>query len=180
MKIHAADHVDRVRAEWASERPELDTWPIEIVARIGRLARKLDTALDEVFADRGLSRDAFDVLAALRRSGDPYELSPTDLYDRLMRTSGAVTNRLDRLESAGLITRAPDPRDGRGRRVRLTALGRQLVDAAAAPHLDNERRLLRGLSTQEQRTLARLLKKLLVSIEDERDGAHDHPTERGP
>ena len=168
MKISARDHVDRVRAEWAAERPELDTWPVEIVGRIGRLARFFDSALDEALADHGLSRDVFDVLAALRRSGHPYELSPTDLYDRLMRTSGAVTNRLHRLESAGLITRAPDPLDGRGRRVRLTARGRKLVEAAAAPHLDNERRLLRGLSSQEQRTLARLLKKLLISIEDER------------
>lgn len=95
-----------------------------------------------------------------------------------MRTSGAVTNRLERLESAGLITRAPDPRDGRGRRVRLTARGRELVDAAATPHLDNERRRLRGLSTQEQRTLARLHKKLLVSLEDDRGGTPEQLTPR--
>lgn len=171
VKITGGDHVDRVRAEWAAEWPELDTWPIEIVARIGRLGHFLDTGLDEVFAHYGLAREAFDVLAALRRSGHPHELSPTDLYDRLMRTSGAVTNRLHRLESAGLITRVPDPLDGRSRRVRLTARGHKLVDAVAAPHLDNERRLLRGLSTEEQATLARLLKKLLVSLEDDRGGA---------
>ncbi len=170
MKIHAGDHVDRVRAEWAAERPELDTWPVEILARIGRLAHFLDIALDEGFAEHGLSRDAFDVLAALRRHGDPYELSPSDLYDRLMRTSGAVTNRLHRLESAGLITRAPDPLDGRGRRVRLTARGRELVDTAARPHLDNERRLLGALTPEEQRKLARLLKKLLLPLEDESPG----------
>ena len=155
-----------MRAEWAAERPELDTAPIEVVARVGRLARFLDTALDEGFAEHGLSRDAFDVLAALRRSGHPHELSPSDLYGRLMRTSGAVTNRLHRLESAGLVARTPGPRDGRGRRVRLTARGHRLADAAAAPHLDNERRLLGALSSDEQRTLALLLKKLLLSMED--------------
>jgi DNA-binding MarR family transcriptional regulator len=126
-----------------------------------------------VFAEHGLSRDAFDVLAALRRSGPPYELSPTDLYYRLMRTSGAVTNRLHRLESAGLVARAPDPRDGRGaadrawpqaRRRRRRAAPRQRAPPLAA------------LSPQEQRTLARLLRKLLLSIEDDR-GGRQPPTE---
>jgi DNA-binding MarR family transcriptional regulator len=161
------DHIDRVRAEWAAERPELDTAPVEVVGRIGRLARLLDRRLDAVFAEHGLRRDTFDVLAALRRSGPPYELSPSDLYTRLMRTSGAVTNRLQRLEREGLVERVPDPRDGRGLLVRLTARGRRLVDRAAPPHLDNERELLGALSPAEQRTLARLLRKLLLSIEGE-------------
>jgi DNA-binding MarR family transcriptional regulator len=169
MKIYPEeqreDHVDRVRAEWATERPELDTEPIEVIARIGRLARLIDGRLDDVFAQHDLRRDPFDVLAALRRAGPPYELAPTDLYDRLMRTSGAVTNRLQRLEREGLVTRVPDPSDGRGLRVRLTRRGRELVDAVAEPHLANERDLLAALSPAEQRTLARLLKKLSLSLE---------------
>ena len=167
MKISGQqDHIDRVRADWAAERPELDTSPIEVVARVGRVGRKLDAGMDAAVAEYGLRRDTFDVLAALRRSGPPYELSPSDLYDRLMRTSGAVTNRLQRLELEGLVSRHPDPEDGRGLLVRLTPRGRRLIDRAAEPHLDNERRLLAALSATEQRTLAGLLKKLLLSLED--------------
>jgi DNA-binding MarR family transcriptional regulator len=162
---HDDDHVDRVRAEWAAERPDLDTEPIEVVARVGRLARLLDVSMDEVFAAHGIRRDGFDVLAALRRSGPPYRLTPTDLYDRLMRTSGAVANRLNRLEDAGLIRRLPDPADGRGTLVELTPEGRALVDAVAGPHMDNERRLLEPLSAEERATLAHLLRKLLLNLE---------------
>jgi len=159
------DHIDRVRAEWAAERPELDTSPIEVVARVGRVARRLDAGMNAVLAEYGLRRDTFDVLAALRRSGPPYELSPSDLYGRLMRTSGAVTNRLQRLELDGLVSRHPDPEDGRGLLVRLTPPGRRLIDRATEPHLHNERRLLAALSPAEQRTLAGLLRKLLLSLE---------------
>jgi len=154
-----------VRAEWAAERPDLDTSPIEVVGRIGRVSRRLDAGMNAVLADHGLRRDTFDVLAALRRSGPPYELSPSDLYDRLMRSSGAVTNRLRRLEREGLVSRHPDPEDGRGLLVRLTARGRRAIDAATPPHLGNERRMLEALSTDEQRTLGQLLKTLLLSLE---------------
>jgi DNA-binding MarR family transcriptional regulator len=165
MKITQDDHVDRVRAEWAAERPELDTEPIAVVARVGRLARLLDGELNRVFEGHGIRRDGFDVLAALRRSGAPYRLSPTSLYARLMRSSGAVANRLGRLEAAGLVRRVPDPDDGRGLLVELTRTGRRVVDAVAEPHLDNERALLAALTPREQRDLARLLKKLLLSLE---------------
>jgi DNA-binding MarR family transcriptional regulator len=161
------DHIDRVRAEWAGERPGLDTTPIEVVARIGRLARLIDIRLNSVFAEHGIRRDGFDVLAALRRSGPPYRLSPTDLYTRLMRTSGAVSNRLRRLEDAGLVRRVRDPSDGRGLLVELTAEGRAIVDAVAEPHMDNERRMIAALSPDDQETLARLLRKLLLSLDDE-------------
>lgn len=154
-----------MRAEWAAERPDLDTSPIEVVGRIGRVSRRLDAGMNAVLADHGLRRDTFDVLAALRRSGPPYELSPSDLYDRLMRSSGAVTNRLRRLEREGLVSRHPDPEDGRGLLVRLTARGRRAIDAATPPHLGNERRMLEALSTDEQRTLGQLLKTLLLSLE---------------
>jgi DNA-binding MarR family transcriptional regulator len=159
------DHVDRVRSEWASERPELDTTPIEVVARIGRLSHLLDDGMNRLLAQHGLRRDGFDVLAALRRSGPPYQLAPSDLYGRLMRSSGAVTNRLHRLEQEGLVSRAPDPHDGRGLLVRLTRRGRNVIDRAAPAHLANERTLIEALSPEEQATLARLLRKLLLSLE---------------
>jgi DNA-binding MarR family transcriptional regulator len=162
---HDDDHIDRARAEWEAERPELDTEPIEVVARVGRLAQLIDAELNRVFAEYGIRRDGFDVLAALRRSGPPYRLSPTELYPRLMRTSGAVANRLKRLEAAGLVARVAAPADGRSSLVELTPKGRDLVDAAAPAHLANERRLLDPLSPAEQRELAALLKKLLLTLE---------------
>jgi DNA-binding MarR family transcriptional regulator len=159
--------VDRVRAVWAKARPELDTTPMAVVARVGRLARYLDGGLDELFARFGLQRISWDVLASLRRVGPPYQLSPTDLYRGLMRTSGAMTNRLHRLERMGLVSRVPDPADGRSTLVVLTPEGRELVDRVAQAHMDNERHLLAALSQEEQLQLADLLKKLLVSFEAE-------------
>lgn len=169
MKI--TDHVDAVRTAWTRERPELDTAPVAVVARIGRTATYLDRGLDETFREFGLTRESFDVLATLRRSGPPYRLSPTDLYRASMRTSGAITNRLRRLERDGLVERRADPRDGRGQQVALTAAGRTLIDAAAPAHLENERRLLAPLSDTEQQTLAALLKKLLVAFERDEPAA---------
>ena len=165
MKIHRSDHVADVRAEWAREWPELDTEPIDVVARVGRLARFLDDGLDRVLLRHGIRREGWDVLASLRRAGPPYRASPTDLYQRLMRTSGAMTNRLHRLEQAGLIARLPDATDARSRLVELTDAGHRLVDELAPLHLANERSLLAALTRDEQRTLAALLTKLLVSFE---------------
>jgi DNA-binding MarR family transcriptional regulator len=159
------DHVDRLLAQWAQERPDLDLRPVAVVARLGRTARYLDEGLDLVFARYGLRRASWDVLASLRRSGPPYRLSPTELYRSLMRTSGAMTNRLKRLEAAGLIRRVPAEEDGRSRLVELTGAGHGLVDEIAAEHLANERRLLAPLEPAEQEQLARLLRKLLLDFE---------------
>jgi DNA-binding MarR family transcriptional regulator len=184
MKIPRSDHVARVRAEWAREWPELDTEPIDVVARVGRLARYLDVGLDRVLSRHGIRREGWDVLASLRRAGPPYRASPTDLYRRLMRTSGAMTNRLHRLERAGLIARVPDPADARGRLVELTAAGHRLVDELAPLHLANERTLVAALTRDEQRTLAALLAKLLVSFEADQaeppnsDDDPQHPVSR--
>lgn len=161
------DHVDRVRAQWARERPDLDTQPITVIARLGRAARFVDQGLAEFFAAHNLSRADWDVLASLKRSGPPYSLSPTSLYRGLMRTSGAMSQRLESLERNGLIERRLDPADRRGVVVKLTAKGRRLVDDVAAKHLANERRLLAPLSRKEQNDLARLLKKLLLAYESE-------------
>jgi DNA-binding MarR family transcriptional regulator len=160
------DHVDRVRAQWREVRPELDTAPVAIIARIGRIAAHLDQATDALMGERGLARSSWDVLASLRRAGPPHELSPTELYHALMRSSGAMTNRLHRLEREGLIERRPDPGDGRGRLVRLTARGRKLVDEIAPIHLENERRLLAGLSDEDRRALEHLLRRLARSLEE--------------
>lgn len=151
------DHVGRIMAQWAVERPDLDVSPQGIIGRLHRLAIRLDEELRPVFAAAGLSDGDFDVLAALRRSGAPYELSPGQLAETTMVTSGAVTKRLDRLEGAGLVSRRPDPEDARGRRVRLTARGRRLVDDLVEKHLANEHRLVSSFSEIERSRLAHLL-----------------------
>jgi DNA-binding MarR family transcriptional regulator len=162
------DHVDRVRAQWRAVRPDLDTAPVAIVARIGRIAAYFDQSTDALMGERGLGRTSWDVLASLRRAGPPYELSPTELYQALMRSSGAMTNRLRRLERAGLIERRPDPGDGRGRLVRLTARGLKLVDEIAPIHLENEERLLASLTDQDRVALEDLLRRLARSLEKTR------------
>jgi DNA-binding MarR family transcriptional regulator len=164
----AEDHVDRVRAQWRAVRPELDTSPVSIVARIGRIAAYFDQSTDALMGEHGLARSSWDVLASLRRAGPPHELSPTELYQALMRSSGAMTNRLHRLERAGLIERRPDPGDGRGRLVRLTARGRRLVDEIAPLHLENEERLLASLTREDRGALEDLLRRLVRSLEEAR------------
>jgi DNA-binding MarR family transcriptional regulator len=161
------DHVDRVRAQWARELPELDTQPLEVIARLGRAARYVDQGHAEFFDRHGLSRADWDVLASLRRQGRPYSLSPSDLSRALMRTSGAMSQRLASLERQGLIERRLDPADRRGIVVSLTPKGRRIVDRLGAGHLANERRLLAPLSRKEQEELAALLKKLLLAYEAE-------------
>src|SRR3954454_793288 len=158
----APDHVDRIRAAWAQEWPELDTEPVAVVARVGRLARHLDRGLERVFAEHGLTREAFDVLAGLRRAGAPYRMTPTELYRSLMRTSGAMTNRLRRLEDAGLVRRVPDPADGRVSLVEMTPKGRRLFERVAPLPLANERAMLAALDGAERDRLAALLRKLLA------------------
>ncbi len=161
------DHVDRVRELWARQRPDLDTTPIALVARLGRATSYIDHQLAAYFAEHDLTRADWDVLASLRRIGPPYRLSPTELYHGLMRSSGGMTHRLGRLEDRGLIRRIEDPDDGRGLLVALTPRGRGLVDRLAAGHLDNERRLLAGLSARDQERLADLLRRLLLGLERE-------------
>ncbi len=159
------DHVDRVLAQWADAQTDLDLTPVSVIARLGRVTAYIDAGVNGRLAEFGLSRGAWDVLASLRRSGSPYRLSPTELYLALMRTSGAMTHRLYRLERSGLITRVPDPEDGRGLLVELTPKGVQLVDQVAPAHLDNERSLLAALSVEEQTQLTNLLRKMLAAFE---------------
>jgi DNA-binding MarR family transcriptional regulator len=159
------DEVDRLVAAWRIERPGIDVSPLEVFSRVSRLARHLDRARRAAFAKHGLEPGEFDVLTALRRAGDPYELSPGRLLRATLVTSGTMTNRIDRLEQARLVRRHPDPRDKRGVLVQLTDTGRQRVDAALTDLLERERRLLTGLSAAEQRTLSGLLRTLLAPFD---------------
>lgn len=159
------DETDSLLEAWHRERPDLDVAPLSVLSRVTRLARHLDRERRAAFAEHGLEAYEFDVLSALRRSGAPYELTPGQLVRQTLVGSGTTTNRLDRLESRGLIDRRPDPEDGRVRRVRLTDRGRDRVDAAVADLLGRERRLLGRLSEPDRNTLAGLLRSVLVNFE---------------
>lgn len=159
------DRVDAIIEQWARERPDLATEPMEVIGRIARVGGLLTPRLQEAHKPFGLSREAFDVLATLRRSGPPYRLTPTELYRWLMLSSGAMTNRIDRLEEEGLVERVDDPRDRRGCLVGLTASGHALIDRAMDAHVENERGLLEALTLQERKTLSAILRKFLLSLE---------------
>jgi DNA-binding MarR family transcriptional regulator len=159
------DETDGLLAAWARERPDLDPAPLAVLSRVTRLARHLDRERRAAFAAQGLEAYEFDVLTARRRAGPPYELTPGRLLTETLVTSGTMTHRLDRMEARGLVARRPDPADGRGVRVRLTAAGRDRADAAVADLLDRERTLLAGLSERDRDRLAALLRTLLVNFE---------------
>ena len=161
-----ADAVDAIIAMWAREKPELDAAPMGIVGRISRLSRMLDKELKDFFADYGLEFWEFDVLATLRRSGAPYELSPGALLRTAMVTSGAITNRVDRMEAKGSVERLRDPGDRRGVRIRLTPAGLELIDELMPLHVANERRLLAALAGEDRDTLADLLRTLAAGLGD--------------
>ncbi len=159
------DAVDRIAAQWASERPDLDAGPMRVIGRLHRVAAALEVELRPVFSEAGLGSGDFDVLATLRRAGEPFTLTPTELSATMMVTSGAVTKRIDRLEERGLVRRAVSPQDGRGRLIALTPAGRRLVDRLVERHLANEDRLLTPLDKGERDQLGALLRKLLLSLE---------------
>ena len=140
------DDVDHIVEAWRRERPDLDVAPLHILSRVSRLARRLDLDRVQAFARHQLEGWEFDVLSALRRAGDPYQLSPGQLIRQTLVTSGTMTNRVDRLERRGLVGRSPDPTDRRGVIVRLTPTGQRTVDDAMADLLDRERDLLAELS----------------------------------
>lgn len=161
----AADEVDRIVQAWRRERPDLDTSPLEVLSRVSRLARHLDLARRKAFAHSGLEPWEFDVLAALRRSGPPYRLTPGELLRQTLVTSGTMTNRIDRLERRGLVSRAASPTDRRAVHVTLTASGRQVVDEALKMLLHDERALLASLDSSRQALLADSLRVLLSDFE---------------
>ena len=159
------DHVDKVLAQWRQERPDLDTGPMGIMGRLKRLQNALAAGLEVEFAAHGLNAASFDVLATLRRAGPPYALSPSALIDWTMVTSGTMTNRLDRLEAAGLIARRRNPDDGRGQVVALTDKGLALIDRAVAAHVANQHRLIAGLAPETRDQLDAALRAWLALLE---------------
>jgi DNA-binding MarR family transcriptional regulator len=159
------DQVDRLVAAWRRERPDLDVEPLQVLSRVVRLARHLELARVRAFGQLGLAQWQFDVLAALRRAGPPFEMTPGELMAETLVSSGTMTHRVDAMEAAGLVTRQPDRADGRVVRVRLTPHGREVVDAALANLLDRERLLLGGLTDAEQGELARLLRTLVAPFD---------------
>ena len=165
------DHVDKVLAQWRQERPDLDTGPMGIMGRLKRLQNALAAGLEVEFAAHGLNAASFDVLATLRRAGPPYALSPSALIDWTMVTSGTMTNRLDRLEAAGLIARRRNPDDGRGQVVALTDKGLALIDRAVAAHVANQHRLIAGLPPETRDQLDAGLRAWLALLDARDPGA---------
>jgi DNA-binding MarR family transcriptional regulator len=159
------DEVDGIVAAWRAQRPDLDVAPLQVLSRVTRLARHADRARRAAFAAHGLAAWGFDVLAALRRQGPPYQLSPGALLRATLVTSGTMTNRIDRLEQAGLVRRVPDPRDKRGVLVMLTGQGQSRVDAALADLLEAEQALLAPLPPASRHLLAGLLRTLLAPLD---------------
>lgn len=160
-----ADDVDALVDAWGRERPDLDVAPLHVLSRLTRLARRLDLARRAAFAEHGLETWDFDVLAALRRAGKPYALSPGALTAQTLVTSGTMTNRVDRLETRGLVVRERDPDDRRGVRVVLTAEGVRTVDAAMSDLLEHERALLDVLPAADIKRLADMLRELVLAID---------------
>ena len=161
------DSVDRMLREWQRERPELDSSPFRIQGRILRLSALLMRKIDGWLGPLGLSWEAFSLIVTLRRSGKPYALRPTDLLRESLLTSGAITNRIDRVERLGLVERRPDPQDGRSWLIKLTPAGKKLADIAIARHFSSVGREINVLTGSEQDQLAELLSKLLASFEGE-------------
>jgi DNA-binding MarR family transcriptional regulator len=159
------DSVDDIIGQWRRERPDLDPTPMGIIGRLSRLALHLDQVIEREHQLFGLTRGEFDVLATLRRAGPPYQLTPTALFRSLMLSSGAMTNRIDRLEQAGWVRRCPDPLDRRGTLVQLSSAGEALINRAVEAHLENERRILAVLDPEQRAQLEALLRQLLGFFE---------------
>jgi len=162
-----ADHVETALERWRKESPELDASPLAVVERIARLSTLLERRLEEVLAPHSLTGGEFDVLAALRREGAPFRMTPTRLTATVLMTSGGMTKRLAALEAAGLVRRVHDPADRRSRAVELTEAGRDLVERVLASRLKHEKRLLAGLRKRQRRDLAEALRDLCVALGDE-------------
>jgi DNA-binding MarR family transcriptional regulator len=158
------DEVDVIVEQWRRERPDLDLAAIALLGRMGRLALLLQPAIERVFERHGLRQGEFDVLAALRRSGPPYTLTPSGLSTTLMLSRAGMTSRLDRLEAAGLVSRTMDPADRRSFRVTLTDHGYEVVDAAMTEHTANETELVASLTPEQRANLDDALRVLLSTL----------------
>jgi DNA-binding MarR family transcriptional regulator len=164
LQDHTPDHVDRLLEQWAAVRPDLDASPVAVIGRLFRASRFVEAELAATFAPFGINRGEFDVLASLFRAGAPHRLTPTALSEALLLSNGAMTNRVDRLETAGLVARRADPADRRGVLVELTRRGRAVVERLVVATIGTEVELLSGLTPRQRATLAALLKRLLQSM----------------
>jgi DNA-binding MarR family transcriptional regulator len=171
MKSQPKDSVQHLLDEWEEERPDLDPSPLGIQGRIVRLSAHLLRHAESYLAPLDLGWEAFSLIVTLRRSGKPYELRPTDLLQESLLTSGAITNRIDRVEKMGLVERRPDADDRRSYLIRLTPAGKRLADKAIATHFGAVDGLLEAFSEDERTQLAGLLSKLLASFEDQQQQA---------
>ena len=161
------DHVDKIQAQWAKELPDVDLSAQSIIARLHRLANHLTAEVTAVYAEYGLSEGEFDILCAIRREGEPYEIRPADIAATTMVTTGGTSKRLDKLEKTGLIERVPySGGDGRSKLVRLTPAGKGLIEDAFLAHLENERRLVESLGARDQGELERILRLWLGAFEE--------------
>lgn len=162
---HDTDEVDRIVGAWVTQRPDLDFSPLEVLSRVDRLSRHLDRARKDAFRRSDLESWEWDVLSALRRAGEPFQLSPKQLLQQTLVSSGTMTNRIDRLDERGLARREADPDDGRSILVTLTTDGRTRVDAAITRLVDAEAVLLAELSRADRDRLAGLLRKLSIGFD---------------
>ncbi|MDC9808765.1 MULTISPECIES: MarR family winged helix-turn-helix transcriptional regulator [Rhizobium] len=165
MGVEKQDHVDRILAQWRRERPDLDVEPMGILGRLKRLGTHLGREVEAVLLKHGLSTSAFDVLATLRRAGTPYRLSPGELLEMTMVSSGTMTNRIDQLEKAGFVERVVNPQDRRSVLIALTDKGFATVEEAVGAHVANQQRLTRNLTVEDKAEFDRLLKKFLSDFE---------------
>lgn len=168
MSTDAPDAVSRIVAQWGRERPDVDASPMLVIGRLHRLAGLLDAQLRPVFAAADLAEGEFDLLATLRRAGEPFTLTPTELSTHTMVTSGAITKRVDRLARRGLVRRSTRSDDARGRSITLTPAGVSLVDEVVVAHVANEERLLAPFTPRERDQFSALLSRWLVALEEER------------
>ncbi|CAH1547244.1 MarR family winged helix-turn-helix transcriptional regulator [Vibrio rotiferianus] len=159
------DAIDRVVSQWAKEKPDLDTEPMAIMGRLMRIAKHMENHVAEVHKRYDLKMGEFDVLATLRRSGEPYRLTPSELISSMMLTSGAMTNRLDKLEKKGLIAREHSKEDRRSVTVQLTSKGFELIDALIEQHLQAQHELMGSLTSDEREQVNQALKLLLPQYE---------------
>jgi DNA-binding MarR family transcriptional regulator len=159
------DNVDRMLEVWKHELPDLDLATEGIVERIQKLNKYLDRVMNETLAEFNLDRGEWRLLGALRRSGPPYRRSPGHLADDLGLSSGAMTNRLDRLEGAGLLRRLPDPDDRRALKVELTDAGWRAWQDSTGAQAQKEALLASALDPAEKEALNGLLRRLMLEFE---------------
>lgn len=158
-----ADRVDRILEQWHAEKPDLDVSPMAVIGRLSRTALAVESRLADTFARHGLDASSFDVLATLLRSGAPYRITPAELARDAMISTSAVAQRLNKLESRGLVQRKSNPDDGRGTLVALSDAGKELVESALPDHLETERAIVATLSSAEKKQLALLLRRIAAA-----------------